>query len=65
MMPPTLGKVLVYVTAENGQRCEQQPNVTLEWLDGQPNCHPVVADIPQPAMVEADATQIHCFQFDG
>ncbi|KAL0023092.1 hypothetical protein WJX77_000674 [Trebouxia sp. C0004] len=61
----TLGKVLVYVTAENGQRCEQHPKVALEWLDGQPNCRPIVADMPQPVMLEADPTQIHCFLFDG
>ncbi|KAL0024570.1 hypothetical protein WJX79_009165 [Trebouxia sp. C0005] len=65
LMHLTLGKVLVYVTAENGQRCDQQPKVSLEWVDGQPNCRPIVADLPQPVMLETDRTQIHCFLFDG
>ena len=61
-MQLALNRVQVYVTAENGERCERGPRVSLEWLDTSAGRTTIRADLPEPDMLETD--QAHCFVFN-
>ena len=60
-----LNDVVVFVTAENGKQCQQQPKVFLEWSDQGTNRTTCQAELPQPELMnDTKEDQSHCFMFN-
>ncbi len=60
----TLSNVVASVTAENGQKCEQQPTMYLEWSDRSSSCIIIRAHVHDPRITESVDGLSHRFTFD-